>query len=387
MRRLNPKIPLFYRDSVKTRKACVDMGRWLDSGANMIRPGFLSTAERGALTAVARDGLAEHRVARRANAIILLDDGWNCDEVASALLLDDDTVRAWFRVYEGQGLAGLSEFGHEGSSCPLTHEQQTALRAFVTAGVPRSSNAIGAWLRKNYELDYSHSGLIALLHRLGFVYHKPVRVPRKLDEARQRAFIDSYDKLLNRLEPDESVVFVDAVHPTHQARPAGCWAPKDVTIGIEQTTGRQRLNIHGAINLETGQTQMLEVEKVDAMSVIMLLVAIEAAYSGKKWIHVFLDNASYHHAILVREWLKLPGRRIKLYFTPSYCPHLAPIERCWGVMHEQVTHNQTYETLAEFRLAIMTFLRRTIPKNWNRFRDRITDNFRVISPNDFRVIA
>src|SRR3984893_1328092 len=146
---------LRYRDSVKTREACVDMGRWLDSGAIMIRPGFLSTAERGALTAVARDGLAEHRVARRANAIVLLDDGWNCDEVASALLLDDDTVRAWFRVYEGQGLAGVSEFGHEGSSCQLTDEQQTALRAFVTAGVPRSSNAIGAWLRKNYELDYS----------------------------------------------------------------------------------------------------------------------------------------------------------------------------------------------------------------------------------------
>jgi transposase len=353
----------------------------------MIRDGFLSAAERGALIAVARDGLAEHRVARRANAIVLLNDGWNCDEVASALLLDDDTVREWFRVYERQGLAGLSGFGHEGSSCQLTDEQQMALKALVTARVPRSSNAIGAWLRKNYELSYSHSGLIALLHRLGFVYHKPVRVPRKLDVAQQQAFIESYDKLLNRLEPDESVVFVDAVHPTHQTRPAGCWAPKDVTIGIEQTTGRHRLNIHGAINLETGQTQMLQVPKVDAMSLIALLVAIEAVYSGKKWIHVFLDNATYHHAILVREWLKQPGRRIRLHFTPSYCPHLAPIERCWGLMHEHVTHNQSYETLAQFRLAIMTFLRRTIPKKWDRFRDRITDNFRVISPDDFRLVA
>src|SRR6516165_2318809 len=99
--------------------------------------------------------------------------------------------------------------------------------------LPRSTNGIGAWLRKNYELSYSHSGLIALLHRLGFVYHKPQRVPRKLDEA--------------------------------QARAAGCWAPKDVAIGIEQTTGRQRLNIHGAINLETGRTQMLEAPKIDAM--------------------------------------------------------------------------------------------------------------------------
>jgi len=353
----------------------------------MIRPGFLSAAERGALIAVARDGLVEHRVARRANAIVLLNDGWNCEEVGSALLLDDDTVREWFEVYQRQGMAGLRNFGHEGSSCQLTDEQQTALKAFVTTRLPRSTNAIGAWLRKNYELSYSHSGLIALLHRLGFVYHKPQRVPRKLDEAQQQAFIASYEKLLNRLEPDESVVFVDAVHPTHQARPTGCWAPKDVAIGIEQTTGRQRLNIHGAINLETGQTQMLEAPKIDAMSLIALLVAIEATYSGKKWIYVFLDNATYHHAILVREWLGQPGRRIRLHFIPSYCPHLDPIERCWGVMHENVTNNRSYETFAQFRSAILRFLRRTVPKKWDRFRDRITDNFRVISPDDFRVVA
>ena len=123
--------------------------RWLTPGARwirvwlMIRPGFLSAAERGALIAVARDGLVEHRVARRANAIVLLNDGWNCEEVGSALLLDDDTVREWFEVYQRQGMAGLRNFGHEGSSCQLTDEQQTALKAFVTTRLPRSTNAIG----------------------------------------------------------------------------------------------------------------------------------------------------------------------------------------------------------------------------------------------------
>src|SRR5260221_13551334 len=88
---------------------------WLTPGARwirvwlMIRPGFLSAAERGALIAVARDGLVEHRVARRANAIVLLNDGWNCEEVGSALLLDDDTVREWFEVYQRQGMAGVGE--------------------------------------------------------------------------------------------------------------------------------------------------------------------------------------------------------------------------------------------------------------------------------------
>jgi hypothetical protein len=79
---------------------------------------------------------------------------------------------------------------------------------------------------------------------------------------------------------DEAVAFVDGVHPTHQVRPAGCWARRDVAIAVEQTTGRERLNIHGAINLETGQTQIIAVEKVNALSFIKLLGEIEAAHTA-----------------------------------------------------------------------------------------------------------
>ena len=78
----------------------------------MIRSGFLSAADRQSLMGIARDGLAEHRVARRANAIVLLDRGWSCERVAAALLLDDDTVRAWHRAYEQGGVEGLKTFGH-----------------------------------------------------------------------------------------------------------------------------------------------------------------------------------------------------------------------------------------------------------------------------------
>jgi transposase len=51
----------------------------------------------------------------------------------------------------------------------------------------------------------------------------------------------------------------------------------------------------------------------------------------QEWLALFLDNARYHHAKLVQEWLAQPGRRIKLHFIPTYCPHLNPIERLWGV--------------------------------------------------------
>jgi transposase len=99
---------------------------------------------------------------------------------------------------------------------------------------------------------------------------------------------------------------------------------------------------------------MNDVQTVDAISTIMLwrfvgvsqahrnaglLMAIEARYPGIRFVHVFLDNARYHHAKLVQAWLARPECRIKLHFVPAYCPHLNSIERLWGLMHRHITHN------------------------------------------------
>ena len=211
----------------------------------MIRPGFLSEDEREELRALARDGRSEARASRRANAIVLLNDGWSCGEVAAALLMDDDTVRGWYKLYEEHGLTGLVVFGHGGSNSHLTQRQEAELVEWVRAKAPRRAGMIGAWIKETHGVEYSHAGLIALLHRLGLEYRKPQAAPRNLDVAKQKAFIALYDKLLRDLDNDEAVVFADAVHPTHQARAVGCWVKKGDNIAIEQSSGRQRLNIHG----------------------------------------------------------------------------------------------------------------------------------------------
>ena len=141
-------------------------------------------------------------------------------------------------------------------------------------------------------------------------------------------------------------MFGDAVHPTHAVRPVGCWAPKEVRVAVEQSSGRDRLNVHGAIDLETGRTvSMRDVLTVDAMSTIMVLMAIEAMHPGKRLVHLFLDNARYHHAKLVQAWLARPGCRIKLHFVPAYCPHSQPDRTTMGAaMHKHTTHNKCYST-------------------------------------------
>jgi hypothetical protein len=126
------------------------------------------------------------------------------------------------------------------------------LKEWVAQTLPRTSARVGEWIETLYGVSYTRSALIKLMGRIGVAYRKPKVMPRKLDPAKQQAFIDGYENLLNNLDDDEAVMFADALHPTHEVRPAGCWAPKEMKAALEQTSGRQELNIHGAIDLETG---------------------------------------------------------------------------------------------------------------------------------------
>ena len=49
----------------------------------------------------------DHGIARRANAILLLDDGESCARIAKFLYLDDDTIRGWHKTYLQNGWDAL----------------------------------------------------------------------------------------------------------------------------------------------------------------------------------------------------------------------------------------------------------------------------------------
>ena len=348
---------------------------------------FLSEEDRNKLIALARDGSAASRVTRRANALVLLDAGWSCQEVADALLLNDDTIRGWFKLFEQRGIEGLTSFDMGGSASFLSAAQEEALKVFVSATLPRSTRQVGAWIEQEFGLVYeSRSGLIALLHRLGLEYHKPNVIARKLDEKKQAAFIESYEKLLNSLGDDEAVLFADAVHPTHTARPAGCWAPKQEKLAIEQTSGRadqysrrdrpcyradpddRSCNCRRRLDHQAPAIDPGALSDVGAHPCLSRQCALSSRQAGAGMAH-------------------RPGCRIKLHFIPSYCPHLNPIKRLWGLMHRNVTHNKCYATCAQFANATLGFLRETVPRTGRTSAHWVTDNFRVINPKDFRVMT
>ena len=44
-------------------------------------------------------------------------------------------------------------------------------------------------------------------------------------------------------------------------------------------------------------------------------------------------------------------------------------------------------TFREYSIAMLEFLRHDVPTRWNIYCDEVTDNFRVIDPTSFRIIA
>ena len=160
------------------------------------------------LIELTRGGSAAHRLARRANALVLLDDGMSCASIAKVLFVDSDTIRVWHQLYQEDGIEGLATFNHEGGICRLTVEQQDKLKAWITETLPRTTRQVGAWISSEFGIEYqTRSGLIALLHRLGMEHRKPKAISRKLDPVKQAAFIKAYEALINRLSADEAVIF------------------------------------------------------------------------------------------------------------------------------------------------------------------------------------
>ena len=129
----------------------------------------------------------------------------------------------------------------------------------------------------------------------------------------------------------------------------------------------------------------MDIETVDARSTIALFEALERARSTMSRVHVFLDNARYHHAKAVQGWLQQPGRRIVLHLRAVHTvPHLDPIEPAVeGDPRERHPQQDAYAKFRDFAEAVLGFLRQAVTAALRRVLVDYHDNFRVIDPKEF----
>ena len=162
-----------------------------------------------------------------------------------------------------------------------------ALCTWLEGRFCRSTVEIRSHIAFGFGLDYSHSGCIKLLARLGFEYRKPRPLPKLASAKQQASLIALYEPLMTGLGADEAVCFADAVHPEQQTKPAFGRVRKGSNPAVKTTAGRGRVNIHGALNFETFDAPFVEPTTVDGVSAAQLLSGTGARNPDKRIIHVF----------------------------------------------------------------------------------------------------
>ena len=194
---------------------------------------------------------------------------------------------------------------------------------------------------------------------------------------RQEAFIEIYEKLLTETPEDEPILFGDGVHPTMATKITYGWIKTGTSKPIATTASRTRMNLMGALNLDTMQVTIGSYDTIDSTTMVQYFDLLKAMYPNAPRIHLILDRGPYNISIVTREAAK--NRGIELHHLPPYSPNLNPIERLWKVMNEHVRNNRFFGSAKEFRREITNFFDVTWPQIAMSSIDRINDNFQRLN--------
>lgn len=312
--------------------------------------------------------------------ILARSEGMSHELIAQAHRISVQSVYRYLAEYESEKKTEHDPRG--GSQSKLGPLATQELKSHLQKVTYLHAKEVCAYVKANYDVEYTVSGMTFWLKAHGFVYKEPIKVPGKLDPNKQEAFIAFYKHLKTTLLENEEIYFMDAVHPEFQSKSVCGWI-KAGEIKTLPTTGAQyRMHFIGALSLKEMNVCVWEYETVDANSMVAFFTSLEVA-SNATTIHVICDNGRSNKNKKVEEYLQTS--RIKIHYLPPYSPNLNPIERLWKVLREKKTYNKCYEKFADFRAEIHKFFLEDIPKIKNALITRITDNFQRIQLNTIKL--
>jgi transposase len=238
-----------------------------------------------------------------------------------------------------------------------------------------SVRAICRYAKHTFGKAYSVPGMTQLLHRRGFVYKKTKVVPGKFDPRKQAFFRKFYTALKECKNPQDRIYFLDATHPQHNTKAAYGWMYKGDVKTVKGNSGRQRLNLNGAVNLADMQITVLEEKTINTQAMIRLLRTL-ARKQRSGTIYALVDNAPYNHSRKLKEFLKKHSR-IEVFYLPPYSPNLNPIERLWLFFQKKLLYNAYYPTFPKFQSACREFFA-NIKQHDAELKTLLTDSFQTV---------
>lgn len=124
----------------------------------------------------------------RLHLLLLKDQGLSQKQIAKILLVTEETISAWLKIYCEKGLEVLCTLHYKGSSPKVSPEQIDIFKSEVAKNRFQTSKQACAWVEETFSIHYSQRAMRDLLIRCGFTRQKAHLIPGKSDPVKQSLF-------------------------------------------------------------------------------------------------------------------------------------------------------------------------------------------------------
>ena len=327
-------------------------------------PLAMTAEQRLALERMARSSSLPHRTVVQSKALLLAADGVGTNEVARRCGTTDDSVRAWRRRFEVEGVEGVGRIA-----------PGRGRRSWLPEGTV--GEVVRATLEEVPEDGSTQWSTRSLAERLGVGKDTVARIWRA---HRLRPWkVDSF-KLSNDPAFEKKLVDVVGLYLDPPERAAVfCFDEKTQCQALDRTQpslpikpGRAGTMTHdykrhgttdlfAALNVGTGEVLYDCRPHHTGADVLRFFKHIDLHVPRPLEVHVILDNLSAHTAPEVQQWLEHPKRdRWHLHFTPTSSSWLNLIERWFKELTEKRLRRGVFSSVADLIAAIETWA-----EHWN----------------------
>jgi len=294
----------------------------------------------------------------RTKALIAYYKGMPFKVIAQCYEVNEKTLKNWIKRFENDEL--LEDLPRSGRPSKLPKEKQEELRQMIDKQNQRIwvARHVLVLLAVTFGVCYSVRYLPEFLRKLGLSFHKAVHTLIKRDNEKRKTWIRETILALyaDKIKQGWRIFFQDEVGFQTEGTLAYTWGPKGEKIEIENYGRHGRVNLIGVFELGTGVFYgILTQFRVNAVRFRRFLCHLKHEMRTDK-IMLICDNASFHKAKWLTEWVSTQKEWLRLEFLPAYSPDFNPIERLWRWMKSEYIHNRCWKSLAHLKTHLMQTL-------------------------------
>ena len=298
--------------------------------------------------------IAQKRVWRRYQAVILATQGHTAAQIAHALDWSERAVQTWIARYNQGGPEALKERPHTGRSARLAGPDLLRFEERLEAG-PTPQDGVGTFhgrdlqriLQREFGVLLSLQAVYDLVHKLGFRSLMPRPQHKDADEELQAIFkevvVDPI-QAIQEAHPDEEVQlwFEDEARFGQHGTLTRVWARTGSRPRAVRQIQYTSLYVLTAVCVTTGVASALIMPELNTEVLNLFLEQFSRGLPAGVHAVLLWDGAGYHTS----EDLKIP-KNVSLIQLVPYSPELNPVENLWHYLRSHHWSNRPYRDYDE----------------------------------------